>query len=256
MKHSEQTKQKISQSLKGHFVSDETRRKLSEYHKKFPVNYWLGKYRSEETKKKIGNANKGKIVTQETRNKISKAQKGKVISKKHKKILSERMKTNNPSFGGLSNIQKKKISKNNVKYWKGKKRTQKTKELIKRNTIKTLKKSEVRLKMREARAKQKFPFCNTSIEIKMQKALEKQGINFQTQKYELIGTPDIFIEPNICIFCDGDYWHNLPKAKIRDRYVNEELKKQNYKILRFWEHKINKNVESCVDKISIIVNNL
>lgn len=65
----------------------------------------------------------------------------------------------------------------------------------------------------------------------------------------IVGKPDIFIEPNICIFADGDYWHNTEKSKIRDIFVNQELNKQNYKVLRFWEHEINKEPQKCLEKI-------
>ncbi len=57
-----ETKQKISQSLTGHKVSDETRKLWSDQRK-------------------------GKKVSNETRQKISKANKGKVISQEHREIL-------------------------------------------------------------------------------------------------------------------------------------------------------------------------
>ena len=58
-------------------------------------------------------------MTDEIRKKISIGNKGKSISEKHKKILSNRMKLHNPSFGGLSDEHKLKISKNHSKHNKG-----------------------------------------------------------------------------------------------------------------------------------------
>lgn len=96
------------------------------------------------------------------------------------------------------------------------------------------------------------PFKDTSIEIKLQEGLEKEGVRFDTQK-RIFGIPDIFIEPNICIFADGDYWHNSPRQKLRDHEVNERLTQEGYKVLRFWEHDINDNTPGCIQKIKDIL---
>jgi DNA mismatch endonuclease (patch repair protein) len=106
-----------------------------------------------------------------------------------------------------------------------------------------------RAKIRESRAKQKFPFNDTSIELELQEALMEEGIKFTPQKYELKGTPDIFIEPNICIFADGDYWHNIPKQIEKDKNINKYLISEGYEVLRFWEHDIHKNLEKCINDI-------
>jgi len=108
---------------------------------------------------------------------------------------------------------------------------------------------KTKIKIRKARAEQKFPFNDTKIEIILQNLLKTEKIRFKTQKYNLPGTPDIFIEPNICIFADGDYWHNTKEAKIKDIRINEQLKKMGYKVLRFWEHEILTNGEKCLEKI-------
>lgn len=99
-----------------------------------------------------------------------------------------------------------------------------------------------------SKRRNKYIYSNTSIELKMQNMLKLKQIDFQLQK-AIIGIPDIFIEPNICIFCDGDYWHNRPGAHERDEYVNETLKEQGYQILRFWEHAIHASSEKCVQHI-------
>lgn len=112
---------------------------------------------------------------------------------------------------------------------------------------------ETKNKIKIARQKQVLPTKDTSIEIKIQKELEKRKIVFEKHK-PIIGQPDIFIEPNICIFADGDYWHNRSEAKKRDEYVNKKLKEQNYQILRFWEHEINESAEKCIDKIRQLEN--
>lgn len=58
-------------------------------------------------------------MTDKIRKKISESNKGRIISEEHKKILSKRMKKDNPSFGGLSKEHKEKISKNHSRHNKG-----------------------------------------------------------------------------------------------------------------------------------------
>ena len=67
-KHSEETKNKISSTLKGREVGEETRKKISEANKR--------RIFSEETRNKIGLAHKGKKRSEETKRKISEANKG------------------------------------------------------------------------------------------------------------------------------------------------------------------------------------
>ena len=104
-------------------------------------------------------------------------------------------------------------------------------------------------KIRKARAKQPNMFNNTKIEVALQKALTKEKIKYETQKHILPGTPDIFIEPNICIFADGDYWHNLLGAQEKDERINKQLKENGYIVLRFWEHEILTDIHKCIIKI-------
>ncbi len=108
--HSEVTKQKISESLTGNkhpnfnkHRSEETKMKMSESHK--------GKKTSEETKQKLSealsgknNPNFGKHHSEVTKQKISESRKGKKFSEEHKQKISEslkrihyykRLKTNN-----------------------------------------------------------------------------------------------------------------------------------------------------------------
>lgn len=85
-KHSEETKQKISQANKGHIVSDETRKKMSEAGK--------GRTVSEETKQKLREsrakilANGTWAISESGRQKLSELGK-KPKSEEHRKHLSE-----------------------------------------------------------------------------------------------------------------------------------------------------------------------
>jgi len=96
-------------------------------------------------------------------------------------------------------------------------------------------------KYKQWRKTQVIPRKDTKPERMMQIALLLEGIKYR--KHEpIIGQPDIFIDPNICIFVDGDYWHSLPKTIKRDQYVNYELTKQGYHIIRIKESDIKNDV--------------
>ena len=97
----------------------------------------------------------------------------------------------------------------------------------------------------------------TKIELIMKQKFEQF---IPSVKYQIpvgICIPD-FIEPSlkIAIFCDGDYWHNLPVNKTRDRYVNEYLKRNNWTILRFKEKEIKENSEECLKKVHFAIDSL
>ena len=102
---------------------------------------------------------------------------------------------------------------------------------------------------RMRRLHQVFPQKDSSIEIKLQNALKNESISFE-KHYPILGQPDVFIRPNICIFADGEYWHSLPKQQIRDEYVTTELIKNNYIVMRFTESEIHKNINIVINKIA------
>ena len=89
----------------------------------------------------------------------------------------------------------------------------------------------------------------SSIELKLQNELTKQGINFIPQYEWEKGFIDIFIPPCIVIFADGDYWHSPQKAKDKDATQNLLLTMSGYKVFRFWEKDINKSAKRCVNKV-------
>jgi DNA mismatch endonuclease (patch repair protein) len=114
------------------------------------------------------------------------------------------------------------------------------------------KSEEGRKNMRLARLKKIIPFKDTSIEVRLQNILRDNNIIFEKHK-PIHGQPDLFIEPNICIFADGDYWHNYPAGRERDREVTKVLTEKGYKVLRFWEHDINNNLNDCFEQIRGVI---
>ena len=77
--HSDDARNKMSESLKGKPKSSETRNKMSEAMK--GNKHALGCKRSEETKKKMSDAAKGKYFSAEHKKKISEANKGNAYAK-------------------------------------------------------------------------------------------------------------------------------------------------------------------------------
>lgn len=109
------------------------------------------------------------------------------------------------------------------------------------------------LKIKEARSRQVFPVKDTKIERIMQIALSLNGIKFE--KHKIIQTSgffhqvDIFIEPDLCIEVDGEYWHTLPHMVERDNEVNQMLPKLGFRVYRFWGKELKKDAQQVVDKI-------
>ena len=110
---------------------------------------------------------------------------------------------------------------------------------------------------------------DTSIEIKLRKALWHEGIRYRKNYKALPGKPDIAITKyRIAIFCDSSFWHGRDfekkkpvatnhqywDAKIkrnmkRDNEVNQQLRVAGWKVLRFWDIDINKNLDECINTV-------
>jgi group I intron endonuclease len=87
-KYSEETKRKLSEANKGHIVTEETRRKISEAQKGHTYNRGriIGSM-PEEARKKISKTMKGMPKSEETKRKMSEAKKGKKLSEEHKQNM-------------------------------------------------------------------------------------------------------------------------------------------------------------------------
>ncbi len=108
---------------------------------------------------------------------------------------------------------------------------------------------------RQMALKQEYKFKDTKIELKIDEALKKFCIvrnkDYVTNKPILgICRPDkVFEKQKLAIFCDGDYWHNLPNYKERDARITKTLTENEWIVLRFWEHEINDNIDTCINTI-------
>lgn len=91
---------------------------------------------------------------------------------------------------------------------------------------------------------------------------------------KLPGKPDIvFIGARVAVFVDGCFWHVCPihhtkpttnadfwnkklKANVaRDKKINLHLHDLGWKVVRIWEHEINGDLASVVDKVERLLAN-
>lgn len=176
---------------------------------------------SSEEKQKRKLAMSEYTVSKQTRDKISKAITGRILSGSSKKKISASRQGQRPWNSGLTKETDPRVLKYSA-------------TLI--NSPKAI----------EARSQIKYPKKNTLPEIILQRALTELKITFTTQK-KIFGIPDIFIDPNICIFLDGCYWHSCPVHHPKNKYfwrreydekVTKILEREGNVVFRFWEHEI------------------
>ena len=110
---------------------------------------------------------------------------------------------------------------------------------------------------------------DTTIEIRLRKALWHKGFRYRKNDKKVFGTPDIvFKKAKIAIFCDSEFWHGKNFSKKRfgtnktywenkikrniehDLEVTIKLRDDGWVVLRFWEKDIETDVGMCVDIIA------
>lgn len=110
---------------------------------------------------------------------------------------------------------------------------------------------------------------DTSIEVKLRKALWNKGYRYRKNYSKLPGKPDIaLIKYKIAIFCDSEFFHGkdwevlkprlergdnsqywvskIARNRERDDEINKRLLFEGWTVVRFWGKDISKNVEECV----------
>lgn len=110
---------------------------------------------------------------------------------------------------------------------------------------------------------------DSSIEVKLCKALWKKGYRYRKNYKELPGKPDIVLRKYmIAIFCDseffhgkdwevlkpkldlsenGEYWkHKIESNIVRDDEINKKLLFLGWTVIRFWGKDIMKNTDECI----------
>lgn len=112
---------------------------------------------------------------------------------------------------------------------------------------------------------------NRSTETVFRMALVREGIRGWTlHRKDLAGCPDFyFARLKVAVFIDGCFWHGCPKCghipktrskfwrtkiernKGRDKRTNQELRRRGVKVLRMWEHELQRNMAGSILKLRV-----
>ena len=110
---------------------------------------------------------------------------------------------------------------------------------------------------------------DTSIEVKLRKALWNKGYRYRKNYGSLPGKPDIALTKyKIAIFCDSEFFHGkdwevlkprleksnnsqywiskISRNRERDDEINKRLLFEGWTVIRFWGKDIQKNADECV----------
>jgi len=108
---------------------------------------------------------------------------------------------------------------------------------------------------------------DTSLERKVRSELHKRGLRFRKHVKDLPGKPDIvFSRPKVAVFIDGDFWHGyrfplwknvlspfwqrkIEMNRVRDQKNFKKLRRMGWKVIRVWQHEVEKDLEAVVQRI-------
>lgn len=108
---------------------------------------------------------------------------------------------------------------------------------------------------------------DTGLEKLVRAELHRRGLRFRKHVKELPGKPDVvFSTAKVAVFIDGDFWHGyrfplwehkLPdfwKEKIgrtreRDQRNFQKLRRMGWRVIRIWQHEIERDLDGCIDRI-------
>lgn len=109
---------------------------------------------------------------------------------------------------------------------------------------------------------------NTSPELRLRKALWKEGLRYRLHMRTPAGRPDlVFPGKKICVYIDGCFWHGCPDHYVlprsrqpfwleklrtnvqRDRQQTAELEALGWTVIRVWEHEAAEQLEASVERI-------
>ena len=119
---------------------------------------------------------------------------------------------------------------------------------------------------------QRIKAKDTSIEVKLRKALWNKGYRYRKNYGSLPGKPDIALTKyKIAIFCDSEFFHGkdwevlkprleksnnsqywiskISRNREHDDEINKRLLFEGWTVIRFWGKDIQKNADKCVKVI-------
>lgn len=105
-------------------------------------------------------------------------------------------------------------------------------------------------------------------EMAIRSELHKRGFRFRKHLKKIPGSPDIiFTRAKVAVFIDGDFWHGyrfpqwkhklkpfwrekISTNRNRDQNNFKKLREMGWKVIRIWQHDIENDSNSCVNRIS------
>ena len=185
---------------------------------------------SEEHKRKIGESNRGKKRTKEQKLLLSIAHLGNSshlgckATPEQRKKMSESAKGNTSHLGHkCSKESKKRMSESAKAAWARKSKEQRERDIQRFVNASACKTSD------------------TSIELKVEDQLKKYDIKYAKQKPLCKGHffVDFYLPRyKLVIECNGNYWHELPNRKARDKELEEYVLSKGRDILWLWQDEI------------------
>jgi len=118
-----------------------------------------------------------------------------------------------------------------------------------------------------SRAMSRVKLRDGPLEQDIQRELRRLGLRFRKHMKSLPGSPDIVLtKQKIAIFIEGDFWHGwrLPvwehklspfwRQKLwanrkRDQSNFRRLRARHWRVIRIWQHQLERNKEECVHSI-------
>ncbi len=110
----------------------------------------------------------------------------------------------------------------------------------------------------------------TKAEKKLAISIWNKGYRYRKNNNTVFGKPDItFKKLKIAVFVDSEYfhgrnwqtnkyriktnrkfwWKKIEANMVRDRLVTKTLKKEGWKVLRYWDTEVNKKLGHCIAEI-------
>lgn len=108
---------------------------------------------------------------------------------------------------------------------------------------------------------------DTGLERLVRSELHKRGLRFRKHVKNLPGKPDIvFVNKKVAVFLDGDFWHGyrfpqwerklskfwrkkIGETRKRDQRNFAKLRRMGWRVIRIWEHSIERDLDRVVRKI-------
>ena len=114
---------------------------------------------------------------------------------------------------------------------------------------------------------------NRSTESRLRACLVSSGIRgWRLHDKAIVGCPDFsFPASKLAVFVDGCFWHLCPHCgrpphsrlsywrpklennRRRDRIVSQNLKRNGWRVIRFWEHDISHSPSNAVERIERVI---